>query len=248
MSLNCGHQWAYCSPPGDIYAYRAPVDWCWQGKIEELGEKSVPVTLCPPHIIHGLTRARTQTSAVRGRWVTLEATYKRLLSIVHRWTTLATLIQFTCHILLKIFFDTILYSTNINIPSESDASWIYSTHAYHIHKSSFNTVFLLSPDLPSYLFPPHFQNKNLYVAVVVLGCDTIDVTTLTAVRTSNLTSQILHTLLTFLFVLHSSQFRHRLFDAWSCFRFKFLTISASKEWVCWPTWPPESGCHEPIFF
>jgi hypothetical protein len=33
----------------------------------QLGEKPVPVPLCPPQISHGLTRDRTRASAVRGR-------------------------------------------------------------------------------------------------------------------------------------------------------------------------------------
>jgi hypothetical protein len=33
----------------------APVEWNWQGKTEVLGEKPVPVPLCPPQIPHGLT-------------------------------------------------------------------------------------------------------------------------------------------------------------------------------------------------
>jgi hypothetical protein len=37
------------------------------GETEELGEKPVPVRLCPPQIPHGLTRARTRASVVRGR-------------------------------------------------------------------------------------------------------------------------------------------------------------------------------------
>jgi hypothetical protein len=45
----------------------APVEWKWQGKTEELGEKPVPVPLCPPQILRGLTRDRTRASAVRGR-------------------------------------------------------------------------------------------------------------------------------------------------------------------------------------
>jgi hypothetical protein len=44
-----------------------PVEWNWQGKTEVLGEKPVPVPLCPPQIPHGLTRDRTQASTVRGR-------------------------------------------------------------------------------------------------------------------------------------------------------------------------------------
>jgi hypothetical protein len=48
----------------------APVEWNWQGKTEVLGEKPIPVPLCPPQIPHGLTRDRTRTSAVGGRRLT----------------------------------------------------------------------------------------------------------------------------------------------------------------------------------
>jgi hypothetical protein len=40
------------------------------GETEELGEKPVPVPLCPPQIPHGLTWARTRASAVRSRRLT----------------------------------------------------------------------------------------------------------------------------------------------------------------------------------
>jgi hypothetical protein len=53
-----------------MWIWRATVEWYWQGKIEELGEKPVPVSLCPPQSPHALTRARIPTSAVRGRWLT----------------------------------------------------------------------------------------------------------------------------------------------------------------------------------
>jgi hypothetical protein len=52
--------------PQMIWVWRATVEWYWQGKTEELGEKPVPVPLCPPQIPHGLNRA----SAVRGRRLT----------------------------------------------------------------------------------------------------------------------------------------------------------------------------------
>jgi hypothetical protein len=48
----------------------APVEWNWQGKTEVLGEKPVPVPLCPQQIPHGLTRDRTRASAVGGRRLT----------------------------------------------------------------------------------------------------------------------------------------------------------------------------------
>jgi hypothetical protein len=57
MSLNCGHQRAYCSSPRLIWVWRATVEWCWQGKTRELGNKPVPVPLCPTQIPHGLPGA-----------------------------------------------------------------------------------------------------------------------------------------------------------------------------------------------
>jgi hypothetical protein len=43
------------------------VEWYWQWKTEELRQKTVPMPLCPQQIPHGLTRAQTLASAVRGR-------------------------------------------------------------------------------------------------------------------------------------------------------------------------------------
>jgi hypothetical protein len=60
--------------PQMIWVWRATVEWYWQGKTEKLGEKPVPVPLCPPQIPHGLTRARTRASVVRGRRLTTWAT------------------------------------------------------------------------------------------------------------------------------------------------------------------------------
>jgi hypothetical protein len=44
------------------------------GENAEFGEKPVPVPLCPPQIPHGMTRAPTRASAVRGRRLTAWAT------------------------------------------------------------------------------------------------------------------------------------------------------------------------------
>jgi hypothetical protein len=38
----------------------------WQEKTEELREKPVPVPLCPPPILYGMTWAQIMASAVRG--------------------------------------------------------------------------------------------------------------------------------------------------------------------------------------
>jgi hypothetical protein len=56
----------------------ARVKWNWQGKTEVLGEKPVPVPLCPPQIPHGLTRDRTRASAVGGRRLTAWAMARSL--------------------------------------------------------------------------------------------------------------------------------------------------------------------------
>jgi hypothetical protein len=56
--------------PQMIWVWWATVEWYRQEKTEEPGEKPVPVPLCPPRIPHGLTRAQTRASAVRGRRLT----------------------------------------------------------------------------------------------------------------------------------------------------------------------------------
>jgi hypothetical protein len=53
--------------PKMIWVWRATAEWYWHGKTTHLGEKPVSVPLCPAHIQHALTRARTRVSAVRGR-------------------------------------------------------------------------------------------------------------------------------------------------------------------------------------
>jgi hypothetical protein len=67
-------------PPGDIWVWRTTVEWYWQGKIEDVREKPIPVSLCPLQIPHGLNRARTRDLAVRGRrltaWAMARPTYK----------------------------------------------------------------------------------------------------------------------------------------------------------------------------
>jgi hypothetical protein len=51
-----------------------------------LGEKPVPVPLCPPQIPHGTTRDWTRASAVRGRWLTAWAMARStFLLITCKW-------------------------------------------------------------------------------------------------------------------------------------------------------------------
>jgi hypothetical protein len=67
--------------PQMIWVWRTTVEWYWQGKTVELGEKPVPVSLCPPHIPHGLNRARTRASVVRGRRITTWAMARAILGV-----------------------------------------------------------------------------------------------------------------------------------------------------------------------
>jgi hypothetical protein len=57
-------------PPRDISVWSSIMAWHWKIKAEEPGDKPVPRLLCPQQISHGLTRAWTLESAVRGRWLT----------------------------------------------------------------------------------------------------------------------------------------------------------------------------------
>jgi hypothetical protein len=61
---------AIVHPLDDIWAWKATVEWHWQGKAEELGEKPVPLSLCPPQILHVLTYLQTWNLAVRDQWLT----------------------------------------------------------------------------------------------------------------------------------------------------------------------------------
>jgi hypothetical protein len=51
-------------PPADNWVWTATVEWYWQVKTEELGEKPVPVPTGQPQTPHGLAGTRTRASAV----------------------------------------------------------------------------------------------------------------------------------------------------------------------------------------
>jgi hypothetical protein len=80
----------WCNPMMKIIIFSlfpssgAPVEWNWQGKAEVLGEKPVPVILCPPQIPRGLTLDRTRASAVGGRRLTAW-TMARMISAFTKW-------------------------------------------------------------------------------------------------------------------------------------------------------------------
>jgi hypothetical protein len=54
--------WPIVHPPDYIWVWRATVEWYWQEKTEELGEKPFPVPLCPSQFPHELTENTNRLS------------------------------------------------------------------------------------------------------------------------------------------------------------------------------------------
>jgi hypothetical protein len=75
----------------------APVEWNWQEKTDVLGEKPVPVPLCPPQMPHGLSRDRTRASAVRGRRLTVWT-----MARPQQWVTSVLYSAWQCFALLQL--------------------------------------------------------------------------------------------------------------------------------------------------
>jgi hypothetical protein len=119
MSTNCGHQQVWCS---------AMVEWYWQGKTKEIGEELVPMSLCLPHIPHGLTHGQTQAFVVRGLWLTALAMVLPLRLIFIRylsWILARFFMIYSHHIWCCTTFATAIVS--VNNPS---------TYSLHIQRPS----------------------------------------------------------------------------------------------------------------
>jgi hypothetical protein len=69
-------------PAGDIWVWRATVEWWWQGKREQLGGKRIRVPLCLPQIPHNRLACR-EPGAFR----------KRSRSVNHSTTTFSIAVQ-----------------------------------------------------------------------------------------------------------------------------------------------------------
>jgi hypothetical protein len=85
------------------------VEWNWQGKTEVLGEKPVPVPLCPPQIPKGRTRDRTRAFAVGGRRLTASAMARPSLLVtwyVSRFINQILYIQSTLYFVYFIYLRT----------------------------------------------------------------------------------------------------------------------------------------------
>jgi hypothetical protein len=70
LSLNCGHQRAYCPSPRWYMNIERYGGMILTGKRRRTRRKTCPSGISSPQIPHGLTWARTMVSAVRGRRLT----------------------------------------------------------------------------------------------------------------------------------------------------------------------------------
>jgi hypothetical protein len=80
----------------------APLEWNWQGKTKVLGEKHVPVPLCPPQIPRGVNRDRTRASATNrlSHCTTLLTTSVSTRWHKHRRQHMIVTVQLTAFLLL----------------------------------------------------------------------------------------------------------------------------------------------------
>jgi hypothetical protein len=163
--------------PQMIWVWRATVELYWRAKAEELGDKPVPVPLCPPQTPDGLTRARTRASAVRGRRLTAwamvrpEWSYlcilssnfvkyilswegritlsKSIISQIWRYQRAITLFTRACHRLL------------------TSSTWIQNTSSNPVFVRSILILSLHQRlDLPSGFFPSRFTTNVLYAFLI----------------------------------------------------------------------------------
>jgi hypothetical protein len=135
-SLNCCHYRTCRSSPRWYEFGERRWNDILTGETEELGEKPVPVPLCPPQIPHGLTRARTRASAVRGRrltaWTTARPSdFHTAINFGMRYynTRYVTNLQLTGGCLKRRIFTTlyakarrVLYRALMSIPDWPDSN------------------------------------------------------------------------------------------------------------------------------
>jgi hypothetical protein len=136
-------------PPYDIWKWRSTADWYWQGKTEELGERSVPLPLCLPRISHGLTRARSWVSTVRGRRLTSWA-MSRSSVIFYQQISLVGTFMHTMRVKHNNqIADLLFYSASRLFALHSTG---YNVHTYQLETpdTSINDVALLQPGTTQY--------------------------------------------------------------------------------------------------
>jgi hypothetical protein len=83
MSVNCGHQRAYCSYPRWCLIMESHGGIILKEKAEKLEEKPVALPHRPPKIAHELTRARSPDFAMRDRRLTAWAMAQLFFLILH---------------------------------------------------------------------------------------------------------------------------------------------------------------------
>jgi hypothetical protein len=100
MALDCGHLWAFCSPPT---WYMCMEPW-WnstdRGKTQDLRKIHVPVPLLH-HKSHRLNRAWTQVIVVRGQWLTFPLHPVQGLAALMRLKFFTVFLSSFCRIILR---------------------------------------------------------------------------------------------------------------------------------------------------
>jgi hypothetical protein len=139
------------------------VEWNWQGKTEVLGEKPLPVPLCPPQIPHGLTWDWSRASAVSGRWLTAWAMARPMPALVN--STLILVIQmlvkkkrFTSywhrvvpdwtHVIFCYSLDVCAFCYVESCIRHCKSCWKKTSCTYNCDNFKPNTCFIITHDVP----------------------------------------------------------------------------------------------------
>ena len=136
------------------------------GENRQLGEKPLPVPVCPPQISHGLTRDRTRASAVRGRRLTAWAIprpypviyFQFCLFIKHiffKWHSenYLTVRNFLCFLLLFYISFCLFCCCNVH-KILNILCFIFTYVCLSLHLSIINVLFLSLMYIACVDFPP----------------------------------------------------------------------------------------------
>jgi hypothetical protein len=154
-----------------IWVWRATVEWYWQGKTEELGEKPIPVPHCPPQIPHELTRARTRASAVRGQRLTTWAMARPVHAVSRRSLTAQARIRARvspCEFMAgKVPLGQVSLRLLLFSPGNITPSWL-SIFIYHLGDEALARRWPQFRDIVSPSWHYQWQSKAVPLHVVVL--------------------------------------------------------------------------------
>jgi hypothetical protein len=146
--------------PHMIHKYEAMVEWYWQGKTKEIGEELVPMSLCLPHIPHGLTHGQTQAFVVRGLWLTAWAMVLPLTLIF---------IRYLSWILARFFMISSVYSsicqesqTGHDCLFPDSCNLLFIIYSHHIWCCTTFATAIVSVNNPS-TYSLHIQRPSRFI-------------------------------------------------------------------------------------